>query len=640
VSRLPDHSAEWLEADGLGGFASGTVGGIRTRRYHALLLVATEPLAARVVLVNGLETWVDSPAGTFALSSQRYVPDVIHPDGASRLIGFDIEPWPSWTFALPDGARIVQEVIVRPGAPAVVVAWRALGRRAGLHLRVRPLLSGRDYHALHRENAAFRFEASAADHRVTWHPYAPLPAIEVQTDATYVHEPMWYRQFLYTEEQARGLDCVEDLASPGTFHVDLSGGDCALVFAVAGSGRVEVEALRAAEHARRQRFGSRLERAADAYVVRRGAGTTIVAGYPWFTEWGRDTFIAVRGLCLASGRYDDARGILLEWAGAVSDGMLPNRFPDRGGPPEFNSVDAALWFVVAAHELCEEGPPLQAGDQRALRDAIAAIVEGFVRGTRHGIRVDADGLLAAGEPGVQLTWMDAKVGDRVVTPRIGKPVEVQALWINALRIAAAFDTRWRVLGERAQAAFGARFWYGDGGHLFDVVDVDHRPGAVDASFRPNQVLAVGGLPWAVLAGSRARRVVEEVERRLWTPLGLRSLAPDDPRYRGRYAGGVAERDGAYHQGTAWPWLLGPFVEGWVRLVGTPDEAHRRFLRPLLDHLDQAGLGHVSEIADGDPPHTPRGCPFQAWSVGETLRLARILVRASRPAAGAGMEVLG
>lgn len=231
--------------------------------------------------------------------------------------------------------------------------------------------------------------------------------------------------------------------------------------------------------------------------------------------------------------------------------------------------------------------------------------------------------------------MDARVGDHVVTPRLGKPVEVQALWINALRIAGAFDARWEALAARAQAAFDARFWYDDGGHLYDVVDVDHQPGTADATFRPNQILAVGGLPFALLDGARGRRVVGEVERRLWTPLGLRTLAPDAPGYHGRYEGGVVERDGAYHQGTAWPWLLGPFIEAWVRLVGTPQDARARFLAPVLEHLDHAGLGHVSEIADGNPPHAPRGCPFQAWSVGEALRLSR-LIRAgaeARTAAG-------
>ncbi len=632
---LPDRTAEWLEADGLGGFASGTVDGIRTRRYHALLLVATEPPAGRVVLVNGLETWVDTPAGSVALSSQCYVPEVVYPDGATRLTGFTDDPWPSWTFVLPDGTRIVQELVVRPGGPAAALSWRLLDPARGLRLRVRPLLSGRDYHGLHHENPAFRFDAAVSPGRVTWHPYGGLPAIDAQTDAAYEHAPEWYRQFLYTEERARGLDCVEDLASPGIFHFDLGAGEARLVLTSSPADRVDVAALRAAERSRRSAFPSRLHRAADSYVVRRGGGKTIVAGYPWFTDWGRDTFIALRGLCLAGDRLGDARAILIAWAGAVSEGMLPNRFPDRGAEPEFNSVDASLWFVVAVHELLQHVPRLGADDGRTLRAAVAAILEGHVAGTRHGIRMDADGLLAAGEPGVQLTWMDAKVDGHVVTPRIGKPVEVQALWINSLRIASSFDTRWASLAARAQAAFGERFWYDAGGHLYDVVDVDHRPGAADATFRPNQVLAVGGLPFAVLEGDRARRVVAEVERRLWTPLGLRTLAPDAPGYCGRYQGGVVERDGAYHQGTAWPWLLGAFVEAWLRLVGTAAEARARFLTPLLGHLDHAGLGHVSEIADGDPPHAPRGCPFQAWSVGEALRLARMLAADAEVRTAAG-----
>jgi predicted glycogen debranching enzyme len=619
-----DPAAEWLEADGRGGFASGTVGGIRTRRYHALLLVATEPPAGRVVLVNGLETWVDTPVGPCALSSQRYVPDVVYPDGGRHLTTFAPDPWPRWTFTLPGGTRVEQEVILRPGAPAVVVAWRLLDAAPGVRLRVRPLLSGRDYHALHHENPAFRFDAETAPGGVIWQPYASLPAIEVQTAAAYVHEPVWYRQFLYTEERARGLDCSEDLASPGTFHFELSAGEAALVFSTGGAGRIDVAALRAAERSRRGRFPSRLHRAADAYVVRRGSGKTIVAGYPWFTDWGRDTFIALRGLCLAGGRSDDARDILVQWAGAVSEGMLPNRFPDRGTQPEWNSVDASLWFIVAAHELLQHSP-LADADARALRSAVTTILEGHVRGTCHHIRMDADGLLAAGEPGLQLTWMDARIGDHVVTPRIGKPVEVQALWINALRIGGGFDPHWGELAIRAQDAFADRFWYDAGGYLHDVVDVGHQAGTADTTFRPNQILAVAGLPFALLDGDRACRVVTEVDRRLWTPLGLRTLARDAPGYRGHYEGGAAERDAAYHQGTAWPWLLGPFVEAWVRLVGTPEEARSRFLAPLLDHLDHAGLGHVSEIADGDAPHAPRGCPFQAWSVGEALRLSRMLL---------------
>jgi predicted glycogen debranching enzyme len=365
-------------------------------------------------------------------------------------------------------------------------------------------------------------------------------------------------------------------------------------------------------------------------LVRRGAGKTIVAGYPWFTDWGRDTFIALRGLCVATGRLDDARDILMDWAGMVSEGMLPNRFPDGGGVPEYNSVDASLWYIVAVHDYLQaagNNVPLNVRDR--LRQTVEAILTGYAAGTRYGIRRDGDGLLAAGVPGVQLTWTDAKVGDWVVTPRIGKPVEVQALWLNALRIGASLSTKplatqWSAWYARGLDSFRARFWNESGGYLYDVVDPDHQPGAVDATLRPNQIFAVGGLPYPLLDNEPGRRVVDAVEARLLTPLGLRSLAPGSPGYAPRYEGGVLERDGAYHEGTVWPWLMGPFVEAWLRVRGnTPQakrEAKERFLAPLLRHLDEGGLGHVSEIADGDPPHTPRGTPFQAWSLGELLRV--------------------
>jgi predicted glycogen debranching enzyme len=396
--------------------------------------------------------------------------------------------------------------------------------------------------------------------------------------------------------------------------------------------------LRRDEEAARRRRGGPLQRAAEAYLVQRGSGRTIVAGYPWFTDWGRDTFIAMRGLLIAGGRLLQARPVLLRWAATVSEGMLPNRFVDQGDAPEFNSVDASLWFIVAVHDYLEalaaSGGALGREEYHALANAVCAIVAGYARGTRYGIRLDGDGLLAAGEPGVQLTWMDAKVGDWVVTPRIGKPVEVQALWLNALRIAETFTTEYRATLRLGLRSFNARFWNPERGWLNDVVDADHRPGAVDSTLRPNQILAVGGLPYAVADDSLARRIVDAVEARLWTPLGLRTLPADDPRYVARYEGDVRARDGAYHQGTAWPWLLGPFVEAWVRVRGggaaVKRQARRRFLDPLLRHAGQAGLGHISEIVDAEPPHTPRGCPFQAWSAGEALRLDLQVLAESAP----------
>jgi predicted glycogen debranching enzyme len=634
MSRFADETREWLETDGLGGFASGTVGGVRTRRYHALLLAATTPPTGRMVLVSGFDAWLQTDHGPQAVSTQRYAPSTLYPDGMWHIEAFATEPWPRWRYRLADNTALEQELFVPHGRAAVVLRWRLPAPVAGATLRLRPFLCGRDYHALHHENPALRCAADGAGEHLVFRPYAGVPAVHMFANAGWAADSTWYRNFLYSAERERGLDAVEDLASPGVLSWDLGAGDAVWILAADdaladlagdGAGALDLADRLTRGERRRRRVFSPLHRAADAYLVRRGDGLTVIAGYPWFTDWGRDTFIALRGLCLATDRLDEARRILLAWAGAVSQGMLPNRFPDRGERPEYNAVDASLWYAVAVHDYLQRDHA-GAADARLLRAAVEAILDGYAAGTRFGIRADDDGLLAAGEAGVQLTWMDARVGDRVVTPRIGKPVEVQALWLAALWSAARWAPRFAAPLARGRAAFAARFWNEARGCLFDVVDVDHRPGTADATLRPNQVLAVGGLPLAVLEGKRARRVVDAVERDLYTPVGLRSLAPGEPGYAGRYEGDGPSRDGRYHQGTAWPWLLGPFVEAWVRTHGDDtaarDAARQRFLAPLLAHLDQAGLGHVSEIVDGDPPHTPRGCPFQAWSLGELLRLDR------------------
>ena len=625
---LPAPDAEWLMADGLGGFASGTVSGIRTRRYHALLLTATQPPEGRMLLVNGFEAWLATPGGTRSLSSQRYAPDVIHPDGASHVAAFSPQPWPRWTFRFEDGSEVVQELIVPHGSSAAFLRW-TLPPSPDTRLVVRPLLSGRDFHSLHHENSAFRFNPQVHDSILVWQPYDGVPAITVK-GGKYTHQPCWYRHFLYTEEQARGLDDMEDLASPGEFAFDLSSGQAELAFAAEGHEQVLEQSFAQVSQGELERatgFASPLHQAAASYVVKRGKGHTIIAGYPWFGDWGRDTFIALRGLCLATRRLDCARDILVEWAGAVSEGMLPNRFPEQGDAPEYNSVDASLWYIIAVHDYLEAAEP-DSAVSRTLFAAVEAILQGYSQGTRFGIRMDADGLLACGVPGVQLTWMDAKVGDRVVTPRVGKPVEVQALWINALAIGAGCNAHWQHAHEAARQAFERRFWNESAGALHDVVDVNHEGGVNDESMRPNQILALGGLPLALLAGERVRRVLDAVERHLLTPLGLRSLDPGSAGYVARYEGGVAQRDGSYHQGPAWPWLAGPFIEAWLRVRGqteaAKEDARARFLPPLHEHLGIAGLGHVSEITDAEPPFTPRGCPFQAWSLGEWLRIENLL----------------
>ena len=648
---------EWLETDGLGGFASGAVDGVRGRRYHALLLAATKPPTGRFVLVNGLEAQVTTAGGAAVLQAQRYRPGGVHPDATARLDSFRDEPWPTWRFRLEDGTVIEQQLFVRRGAPVTAIAWRRIEGSGPAALVVRPFLSGRDYHALHHENPAFRFSpADEAPGRILWRPYEGVPGTLAVHNGAYEAQPHWYRGFQYDEERERGLDHVEDLAAPGLLRFDLEEREAVLLLAAetasagawnSGAPAADVlEGLRDAEQARRLRHPSRLHRAAEDYIVRRDAGATIVAGYPWFADWGRDTFIALRGLCLATGRLDAARDILVQWAGVVSEGMLPNRFPDQGDEPEYNSVDASLWYVVAVHDFlaasAAAGRPVRRDEKQTLARAVAAIVDGYARGTRYGIRMDSDGLLAAGVDGIQLTWMDARVGDRVVTPRRGKPVEVQALWINALRIAATISGRKEADWRRAAAAFERRFWNPSLGCLYDVVDVDHRAGEVDDSVRPNQILAVGGLPYPVLAGETARRVVDAVEAQLLTPFGLRSLAEGSSAYAARYQGGVSERDGAYHQGTVWPWLLGPFVEAWVRVRGGTAtatlQARERFLPSMARHLGEAGLGHVSEIADAAAPHRPRGCPFQAWSVGELLRLSERVLRPAGAARDLGATI--
>ena len=654
ITRLED---EWLEADGFGGFASGTVGTLRTRRYHALLLSATRAPGGRTVLVNGVEAWVEARGQRYPCCMQRYVPDVIYPDLSASLVSFDTEPWPTWRVQLDTHAVAKVEVFVSKATCETVLRWRlegeaAVGEMSAPVLKVRPLLSGRDYHALHHENTAFNFGAQMSDDRacVSWQPYGDLPVIHAATNGAYDHAPDWYRNFCYVREQERGLDFSEDLATPGVFSFDLASGDAVMILSASSATAAATSAAacalatactsaQAAAHAtdlahieqlRRIALGSRLQRSADAYVVSRNEGRTILAGFPWFTDWGRDTFIAMRGLLIASNRLVEAEAILLEWSGTLSEGMLPNRFPDYSDTPEYNSVDASLWFIVAVHDYLATGHA-SAATRARLQQATEAILIGYTKGTRFNIRVcEDDGLLSAGIPGVQLTWMDAKVGDWVVTPRIGKPVEVQALWINALRIAADWNSQWQQPAQRALQAFHERFVDPATQALVDNVDVDHVKGAIDRSIRPNQIFAVGGLPFPLLDGAPARAVVDQVEVQLLTPLGLRTLAPSDPAYRGHYGGSPLARDGAYHQGTAWPWLLGPFVEAWLRVHGaTPDtraQAKARFLDPLYAHLDHAGLDHLSEIAAGDAPHTPAGAPFQAWSLGELLRIENLLDR--------------
>lgn len=629
-------SREWLETNGLGGFASSTITGANTRRYHGLLTAATKPPVGRVLLLSKLEETLLVGEERFELSTNEYE-GAIHPRGFAFLESFRLDPFPIFTYVC-GGARLEKSVFMIHGSNSTVVQYRLLDSpvKALVNFEVRPLVAFRDYHSTTHENPAIDRSVQQQPGLVSIAPYPSLPHLYFAHNAFSVEEGgYWCRNFLYRVERERGLDHNEDLFSPFVLRFSLNDRQEAAVIASteclpvksASDFRKEEIARRAAVSSKaavNDDFVRALTLAADQYLVQRGNGQTVIAGYPWFTDWGRDTMISLPGLTLFSGRADVAKGILRTFSEHVDQGMLPNRFPDAGEAPEFNTVDATLWFFEASRAYAAA-----TGDyefvRESLYDVLRDIVDWHVRGTRYNIHMMENGLLNAGEPGVQLTWMDAKVGDWVVTPRSGKPVEIQALWFNALKVMEDFAgrfghledrDRFRSLSSLAQGTFNRVFWNEQAGCLYDVAN-----GMPDASVRPNQIFAVS-LPHSMLSPERARAVVDTVQRELLTPYGLRSLSRHDPSYAGKYEGDVRSRDSAYHQGTVWPWLLGPFITAFVKVHGDNEDVRMRvleMLKPLQAHLSVAGLGQISEVFDGDLPQRPGGCFAQAWSVAEILR---------------------
>ena len=632
---------EWLETNGLGGFASSTIAGLNTRRYHGLLIAATKPPGGRVLLLSKLEETLVVDGSRYDLSANRY-PGVVHPQGHLLLKEFRQDPFPIFVYEIA-GLELEKSVWMLHGENTSIVQYElrapASAIPAACTLELRPLVAFRDYHGVTHENSALdpRFEMDANSVKLT--PYAGLPSLYLNHSGADIQPAgYWFRNFEYDRERERGLDFREDLFNPLVLVFDFDRDGSASVLASTEPPVARpIARLRAAELERRDRVLASvpssdalvplLARAADRFIVERGNQTTVIAGYHWFGDWGRDTMIALPGLTLATARYDKAKSILLAFAGYVDRGMLPNRFPGAGETPEYNTVDATLWFFEAVRALAA-----CTGDYGFVRahlyGALADIVAWHERGTRYGIRADSDGLLRAGEPNVQLTWMDAKIGDWVVTPRHGKPVEIQALWYNAIRVMEALALRYgydadrdgyRKLADRARDSFAPLFWNEPAGCLYDVVDGNVR----DASMRPNQIFVVS-LFHQLLPPDKAKAIVDAVERQLLTPYGLRSLAPGDPRYRGRYEGDPVSRDSAYHQGTAWPWLMGPFISAYLYVHGHSREARaqaRQWLAELRRYAAEEGLGQVPEVFDGDAPHRPGGCIAQAWSIAELLRAA-------------------
>jgi len=651
--RNPDSALrkEWLETNGLGGFASSTITGLNTRRYHGLLTAATRPPVGRMVLLSKLEETLVIDGRRYELSANQY-PGVIHPQGHLYLKQFRLDPFPIFTYEVA-GIEIEKSVFMIHGENSAVIQYELITAdqtlSVGCFLEARPLIAFRDYHSLTHENGALDPHVETELNLATVRPYDGAPSLHLAHNADDLDlNGWWYRNFEYQAERERGLDFREDLFSPCALKFDLRRRSRAAIIAsterrdinrVFDYRQDEIDRREAtlAVHPDANELIRTLVAAADQYVVSRRNQKTVIAGYHWFGDWGRDTMIALPGLTLVTGRDEAAKSILLAFAQYVDRGMLPNRFPDAGEEPEYNTVDATLWYFEAVRALLQ-----YTGDynfvQTNLYPVLTEIIDWHERGARYGIHIDEDGLLHSGEPGVQLTWMDARVDGREVTPRTGKAVEIQALWYNALCVmehladkfgAGEGEKRYGRMAARARRSFNQLFWNEAAGCLFDVVDEETR----DSSIRPNQILAVS-LAHTMLSREKARQVVAVVERDLLTPYGLRSLSPNDSQYCGRYEGAPSERDGAYHQGTVWAWLMGPFITAYVKANGNTRKSRAQaaqWLEGFCPHFLEAGLGQVSEIFDSDAPHMARGCAAQAWSVAELLRAAAEDVYELKPA---------
>ena len=621
--------------NGLGGFACGTVAGANTRRYHGFLVASLRPPVERVLQVAKIELSAHYLGLETDLSANEFAGGAISAQGFVHLESFAVQDGiPTWRFAIAD-ALLEQQIFMAPGANTSYLRLELLRATQPLRVTLKPLVTYRDYHSHNRGAQALQLEAGAAHCRVRVFAGARPYSLSI-SHGQFTAAPEWYWNFWHRMEAERGLDALEDLLMPGSFAADLSLNVPIYLTATAESaapapGVDILDAVKAAS----QRLTAALPKtappwirtlaqASDQFIVRRGgASLSIIAGYPWFTDWGRDTMISLPGLATALGRFDVAAGILRTYASFVDRGMLPNCFSDGGEAPRYNTADATLWMFQALDDYLQAKRDPDLGHE--LFATLMSIVHAHSDGTRYGIGVDpADGLLRAGEPGMQLTWMDAKHGDQVFTPRIGKPVEINALWLNALDVAARLAQAERNVGEerfcqslllRATSSF-ARFWNEERGCLFDVIDVEGST-LRDARVRPNQILAVA-LPYCALPPDQMRAVVDCCARDLLTSHGLRTLSPKEPGYLGRCEGDAGQRDAAYHMGTVWAWLLGPFVRAHYRVYGDARLA-QSFLAPVAQHLDSACLGTVSEIFDGDAPHSARGCFAQAWSVAEILR---------------------
>ncbi len=622
---------EWLEADGLGGFACGTVAGARTRRYHGWYIPAIPPPRRRWMLVAGAEEFVLRDGQESGISTQIYR-NAVFPEGDTHLARFALSPFPVWTYQASDW-EVERSLCLARDRSVTIVRYVNRGSTE-IGLRLRPLLRFRASGELQRETAELDASVEVRG-EVSWvRPVPFLPRLYLRgVGLSAEADPLWYRDFFYSLDRERGYDALEDLWSPLVWTGTLAPGAEAYLLFSLDEVAADPGHLLEAERRRRDVFArtgdpvlDEMARRAEVFLVEGNyRDGTILAGFPWFADWGRDSMIAAPGLAQATGRFGAVARVLNTFAALRRDGLLPNNFAGETGEPEYGSADAPLWFILAVEWFARARR--NAGRPAPLLGAVRSILAGYRAGTRLGIGVTPDGLVSASAPGRALTWMDAVVDGQPVTPRAGKPVEINALWHAALKSAARLErlaeepSRARELESEAwhvARRFNETFWNAERENLFDVIGDD----GPDPTVRPNQVFAVS-LAEDLLPPHRARAVYWTVRRRLLTPFGLRTLDPKDARYRPTCSGTQRECDLAYHQGTVWPWLLGPFADAHFRIFGNKEDSRRAmrlWLAPLRAHIREAGLGSISEIFDGDPPHTPRGCFAQAWSVAEVARV--------------------
>lgn len=625
---------EWLETNGLGGYASSTIAGTNTRRYHGLLIASMKPPVERVSLLAKMDETIVCGEERFELGANQYK-GAVHPVGFNFIDSFSKSLFPEWIYKLPSGIEIKKTIACVQGENTTLVIYEVLKAKNKFTIEWLPLVSGKDFHSLLHASATLNRDAKFESPTLHVKPYHYLPGLFISAeDASFKYEPCWYNNFEYMVEMFRGQDYMEDLFTYGKLSKELKKGNTfgIIISTENPSGRSAVD-LFAKEKSRKKKIIAGCANAtveilclaADQFIVKRGEDLkTIIAGYHWFSDWGRDTMIALPGLCLSTGRFDDAKKILSAFAKSVDKGMLPNRFPDYGEQPEYNTVDATLWFFIAIKKYLESS-----GDKKFVMQDLLPVLKDIIdwhfKGTRFNIHANNDGLLYQGTEGQQLTWMDARVGNWVVTPRIGKAVEINALWYNALIIFSDLlklnkekeeSEKYSKHAEKIKNHFCEFYWNEEKQCLYDFV----KDGYKDASIRPNQLFALS-LPFPLVEGEKAKSILKVVEEKLYTPAGLRSLSQDHPDYKGNYGGDQLHRDAAYHQGSVWSWLLGPYMEAMIKVNGAKGKKEaKKIISNFNYHFSEGCIGSVSEIFDGNEPHAPKGCVAQAWGAGELLRV--------------------